>query len=124
MVREALEGPAANGCILDGYPRNEAQAEALDAMLSEMGRKIAGAVELEVSEEVLVERISGRAKAEGRADDTAETVRNRLKVYREQTAPLIEFYRRRGLLREIDGEGTIEEIQSRILADTGVGAEG
>ena len=124
MVREALEGPAASGCILDGYPRNEPQAEALDAMLAELGRRLKGVVDLEVSEDVLIARISGRARAEGRADDTEETVRNRLRVYREQTQPLIDLYRGRGVLHEVPGEGTIEEIQDRIVALTGPEAEG
>ncbi len=124
MVRETLEGPAVAGCILDGYPRNAAQAESLDGMLSDMGRKLSGVIELEVPEEVLIERISGRAQAEDRSDDTTETVRNRLKVYHDQTQPLIDFYRGRGQLREIDGEGTIEEIQLRILETARAGAEG
>ena len=124
LVRETLEGPAVGGCILDGYPRNEAQAGALDAMLAELGREISGVVNLEVGEDILVERISGRAKAEDRVDDSAETVRNRLRVYREQTQPLIDLYRKRGLLKEINGVGTIEEVQRRIVTATSMETAG
>jgi adenylate kinase len=119
MVREALEGSADRGCILDGYPRNTTQAEALERVLDEAGWKISGVVELQVAEKVLTDRIAGRAAAENRADDTEATVRNRLKVYRDKTAPLTDFYRKRGLLIGIDGEGTIEEIQDRIREATG-----
>ncbi|MEZ5063373.1 MAG: adenylate kinase [bacterium] len=112
MVRETLEGPARDGCILDGYPRNPAQAEALSGMLFELGRNLTGVIRLDVPADTLVARIAKRAQAEGRADDTEATVRNRLKVYEEQTAPLIDYYRGRGVLTDVPGEGTIEEIQT------------
>jgi adenylate kinase len=114
LVRDTLEGPARGGCILDGYPRNLTQAEALDRLLGEIGQRLAGVVELEVSEQVLVDRIAKRAAAEGRSDDGARTVRNRLRVYRDQTAPLVQYYRARGALREVAGEGTVDEIQGRL----------
>lgn len=114
MVREALEGPAQKGCILDGYPRNPAQAEALAGMLGELGRSITGVIRLDVSDDVLVERIAGRAEQEGRADDSEETVRNRLRVYEEQTAPLVGYYRDAGQLHDVAGEGEISEIQGRL----------
>lgn len=115
MVRERLtDGTAEGGCILDGYPRNRAQAESLERVLGEIGREIACVVDLEVPEDELVRRIAGRARDEGRADDTEETVRNRLRVYQEQTEPLVAYYRERGVLREVDGTGEIEEIAERI----------
>jgi adenylate kinase len=114
LVREALEGPARRGCVLDGYPRNTTQAKALDGLLREVGQPLTGVLELEVSEQRLVERIASRARAEGRADDAAETVRHRLRVYGEQTSPLVAYYRERGTLRSVPGEGTVEEIQARI----------
>jgi adenylate kinase len=121
MVRAKLEG---TGCILDGYPRNVAQAESLEQMLCELGLQFGGVINLEVSEPVLVERIAGRQ--EGRVDDTEETVRARLQVYHRETAPLVAYYRQQGLLRGVDGEGTIEEIQARIhaITDQAAGASG
>ena len=106
----------ANGFILDGYPRNLAQADALDKLLARIGRPMDFAVQLEVPTELLVERIAGRAKAEGRADDKPESVRKRLQVYADQTAPVIGFYANRGTLTRVDGVGTMDEITARILA--------
>ncbi len=114
LVRETLEGPARRGCILDGFPRNLAQAEALGRMAQEVGHAITGVLEMQVPEQVLVDRIAKRAAAEGRPDDSVATVRHRLRVYSEQTAPLVEYYRTRGALQSISGEGSIEDIQARI----------
>ncbi len=115
LVRSELASEqAARGCILDGYPRNLSQAESLDEMLASLGRKLTGVVSLEVSEAVLVARIAGRRADEDRADDDEETVRTRLHVYHEQTAPLEDYYRKRGCLREVHGEGTIEEVAERV----------
>ena len=105
----------ANGFILDGYPRNLAQAAALDALLARIGRPMDFAVQLEVPSELLVERIAGRAKAEGRADDNPESVRKRLQVYTDQTAPVIDFYRQHGQLTVVDGVGGLDEVFTRIL---------
>ena len=105
----------ANGFILDGYPRNLAQAAALDALLARIGRPMDFAVQLEVPSELLVERIAGRAKAEGRADDNPESVRKRLQVYADQTAPVIDFYRQHGQLTVVDGVGGLDEVFTRIL---------
>jgi adenylate kinase len=118
LVKEALVGPAKKGCILDGYPRNQAQAEALDRLLSEVGQSLAGVMELRVSEQVLVDRIAGRAQAEGRVDDSKETVRNRLRVYERETAPLVAYYQGRQALIPVAGEGTVEEIQLRLRRAT------
>ncbi|RYZ72346.1 MAG: adenylate kinase [Lysobacteraceae bacterium] len=104
-----------NGFILDGYPRNLAQADALDVLLRRIGQPMDYAVQLEVPTELLVERIAGRAAAEGRADDTPEVVRNRLDKYTSQTAPVIDFYRQHGQLTVVDGVGTLEDVFSRLV---------
>jgi adenylate kinase len=124
LVREALTGDAQDGCVLDGYPRNTAQAASLDRMLEEVGQEIAGVIGLKVSADTLVARIAGRARAEDRSDDAETTVRNRLRVYQEQTAPLVDYYRGRGGLREVNGEGSIEQIQARIREIVGAAAGG
>ncbi|GAA5004283.1 adenylate kinase [Pseudoluteimonas lycopersici] len=105
----------ANGFILDGYPRNLAQADALDKLLARIGRPMDFAVQLEVPAELLVERIAGRAKAEGRADDNPDSVRKRLQVYDSQTAPVIDFYRQHGQLTVVDGVGELDEVFTRII---------
>ena len=104
-----------NGFILDGYPRNLAQAAALDDLLSRIGQPMDAAVKLKVDTELLVDRIAGRAKAEGRADDHPESVRKRLNIYTEQTAPVIEFYRQHGQLTVVDGVGSLDEVFNRII---------
>jgi adenylate kinase len=115
MVKERLgEGDAACGFLLDGFPRTAAQAEALDREVAD--RPLEMVLSLEVGEEEVVARLLKRAAIEGRSDDTEATVRNRLAVYRAQTEPLIAYYQRRGILRPIDGVGSIEEIFSREAA--------
>ena len=104
-----------NGFILDGYPRNLAQADALDALLARLRQPFDHAVQLEVPTDLLVDRIAGRAAAEGRADDNPESVRKRLDVYESQTAPVIEFYRTHGQLTVVDGVGTLDEVFTRII---------
>ena len=103
------------GFILDGYPRNLAQAAALGELLADLGQSFDAAVQLEVDNELLVERLAGRAQAEGRADDNPESVRKRLQVYDQQTAPVIEYYRQQGQLTAIDGVGSLDEVFNRIL---------
>jgi adenylate kinase len=103
------------GFILDGYPRNLAQASALGDLLARIGQPMDAAVQLEVPTELLVERIAGRAEAEGRADDTPESVRTRLKVYEDQTAPVVDYYRQRGLLSVVDGVGSMDDVFARII---------
>ena len=105
----------ANGFILDGYPRNQAQADALGMLLQKMGKPMDYAVQLEVPTELLVERIAGRAAAEGRADDTPESVRTRLKVYDSQTAPVIDYYRQHGQLTVVNGVGSLDDVFSRLI---------
>ena len=111
IVRSRLEGHN-DGWLLDGFPRNLPQAEALDALLSELRQEIEQVVLLELDDAVLIARLLGR----GRADDNEEVIRNRLEVYREQTAPLIQHYRERGQLVAVEASGTVEEIGARIEA--------
>jgi adenylate kinase len=115
VAEERLRQPdAQKGFILDGFPRTAAQAEALDAMLRRLGVALERCVALRVDEDELVQRLVRRAAIEGRADDNEETIRNRMRVYREKTQPLIDYYDERGVLEEVDGEGGIEEVAARI----------
>jgi len=117
MLEERLAQPdAAGGFILDGYPRNLAQCEALEALLARIRRPLDVAIKLKVPSELIVERIAGRAAAEGRKDDTPETVRERLRIYSEQTAPVAEHFAALGHLRIVDGVGDVDEVFKRILA--------
>ena len=116
MLEERLLKPdTGNGFILDGYPRNLAQAHALDALLDRIGQPADVAVQLDVATDLLVDRLSGRAKLEGRADDSPDAVRKRLAVYSEQTAPVVDFYRNQGKLACVHGEGGMDEVFVRIL---------
>jgi adenylate kinase len=117
MVRDRLARPdCARGFVLDGYPRTLAQVEELDRVLEAGGAALDRVVVLAVDPEVLVERLLRRAELEGRADDTADVIRRRQELYRQQTAPLIEGYAARGLVREVDGLGAVEEVAVRIDA--------
>ena len=116
MLEDRFSRPdTANGFILDGYPRNLAQARALDGLLARIKQPVDIAVQLDVDTNLLVERIAGRAALEGRADDTPESVRNRLNVYNEQTAPVVDFYRQKGNLSCVDGVGSMDEVFNRIV---------
>jgi len=116
IAEERLSQPdARQGFILDGFPRTLAQAEALDAMLGRLEAPVERCVALTVDTDEVVGRLLKRAEIEGRADDTEETIRERMKVYDEQTAPLLDYYRRQGLLAEIDGMGAMDEVTARIL---------
>ncbi len=143
MVEERLKQPdCEKGFILDGFPRTVPQAEALDKLLEKMGKKIDYAILIDVPDEELVKRLTGRRTCKKcgmmyhivfkppkednkcdvcggelyqRADDNEETVRNRLKVYHEQTEPIIQYYEQKGVLHRIDGIGSIEEIFDRIV---------
>mgnify|MGYP002777216760 FL=1 len=106
----------ANGFLLDGYPRNLAQAQALDQLLAEIGMPVEHALQLDVAEASLLNRLAGRAQAEGRADDNPESVAQRLRVYTEQTAPVIDYYASKACLKRVAGEGSVDEINARLLA--------
>jgi adenylate kinase len=117
LVEERLsQDDVKNGFILDGYPRNVAQAKSLDAMLERLGKPVQEAIHIDVDPEIIIERIARRAKLEDRSDDTEETVKNRLRVYAEQTAPVADYYEEMGLLTRVWGHGEIEEILQRILS--------
>src|SRR4030095_10525904 len=117
LIRERIaQADARRGFILDGFPRTIAQAEALERLLAERGDSVSAAVNFRVPDEELTRRMLGRAAAEGRADARPETIRERLRVYREKTEPLVAFYRKRDLAADVDGVGTVDEIGSRVDA--------
>ncbi len=117
MVRNRIdEDDAKPGFLLDGYPRTLAQVEELDGMIKFTGHELDAVVVLTVDPEELVQRLLQRAETDGRSDDTEDVVRRRQEVYAEQTEPLIEVYRERGLLHEIDGMGEVDEVTRRIFA--------
>jgi adenylate kinase len=115
LIEERLaQSDMKKGFILDGYPRNLSQAEALDELLERIGQPVDEALQIDVDLEMLIERISKRAAEEGRSDDTEEVVRKRMRVYEEQTAPVVEYYARKGLLSRVLGDGTVDEVFQRI----------
>jgi len=120
MIAERIGEPdCANGFILDGFPRTVAQAKALDAMLKDKGLTLDHVIELEVDEAALFARIEGRAAESGgaaRADDNPETLKKRLAVYRDQTAPILPYYRDTGRLKSVDGMASIEEVTGQLVA--------
>ncbi len=104
------------GVIFDGFPRTIPQAEALKNMLAKRGTEVAGMLELDVPEEMLMERLINRGKTSGRADDNAETIKKRLDVYSAQTSPLIEWYEKEGKRHAVKGYGALEEINAALCA--------
>lgn len=115
LIRERLAEPDARiGFLLDGFPRTADQAIALEKLLEGNGNRLSAVVNLSVPEQVLLDRLAGRSGQENRSDDTRETVLERLRVYRQKTEPLIDFYRKRGLLFDVDGVGSVPEIADRI----------
>ena len=117
MIEERLgRKDVASGFILDGYPRNVAQAGSLDAMLERLGQPVEEAIQIDIDPEQIIKRIAKRATEEGRSDDTEETVRNRMRVYEEQTAPVVDYYEERGLLTRVLGDGLKDEVFERILS--------
>jgi adenylate kinase len=116
MVRARIDEPDAEpGFLLDGYPRTVAQVEELDGMIRHTGHELDAAVVLTVDADEIVERLLQRAQVEGRADDTEDVVRRRQEVYAEQTEPLVEVYRSRGIVHELDGMGAVEDVTKRIF---------
>ena len=148
MIEERVARPdAANGFVLDGYPRNRAQAEDLEKVLAKLGTRLDAAVLMDVDFDVLLKRLTGRRtcsttgqvlniyfsspqeldachKAGGellrRDDDNEETIRNRLKVYERQTAPLIDYYKRRGFLKVVDATGEVDDVYARLAKTLGI----
>lgn len=115
LIAERLsQADAKDGFILDGYPRNLSQARALDKLLSRIEQPVDEALQIDVDVDRIITRIARRAAEEGRSDDTEEVVRNRMNVYSDQTAPVVDYYAQQGLLTRILGEGSIEEVFQRI----------
>lgn len=116
MVRDRLsEADTAEGFLLDGYPRNVAQVDELDAILAEKGVSLDAVIEITADQDVVVERLLKRAEIEGRADDTEPVIRDRMVVYEKETAPISAIYRDRNLLADVDGIGDIDVVTRRLL---------
>ena len=116
MVRNRIDEPdAVSGFLLDGYPRTLAQVEELDGMIEFTGHVLDAVVVLTVDPDEIVQRLVQRAQVEGRTDDTEDVVRRRQEIYAEQTEPLIDVYRQRGMLIEVDGMGEVDEVTGRIF---------
>lgn len=120
LIREKLEGERKGGFIFDGFPRTLAQADALSALLDEFGEKLDAVIEMQVNDDILVERILNRAKeavaagGAARADDNEESLRVRLMEYYKKTSPLIGYYHAKGNLQSVDGLGQIDEVNKAI----------
>ena len=119
-AEERLARPdAKRGFILDGFPRTAGQAEALDRILAGLGGSLERCIALRVDEDELVKRLLRRAELEGRTDDNETAIRIRMREYREKTQPLIRYYQGRGVLREVDGLGAVDEVERRIAVALG-----
>ena len=115
IVREKLEMPEMkNGFLFDGFPRTIPQAEGLDKLLADMNETLDAVISIEAPDDLVIERLLKRAEIEGRPDDNRETIENRLSVYYQQTEPLKDYYKKRGLLKSVDGVGTIDEVFERV----------
>jgi adenylate kinase len=116
MVRNRIdEADAQPGFLLDGYPRTLTQVEELDGMIEFTGHRLDAAVVLTADDEELIQRLLQRAQVEGRADDTEEVIRRRQELYGQETEPLIDVYRKRGILLEVDGMGDVDDVTQRIF---------
>ncbi|MDQ0576346.1 adenylate kinase [Agromyces albus] len=117
LVRDRLSQPdAARGFLLDGYPRNQGQLDDLDEFLRSRGESLDAVIELIVPRDESVRRLHQRAVEQGRNDDTEEIIANRLAIYERETAPILGVYRDRGIVAEIDGVGSLDEVTARIFA--------
>jgi adenylate kinase len=117
LVRDRLSQPdAANGFLLDGYPRNRGQVADLDAFLAPRDQQLDAVIELAVPRDESISRLVRRAVEEGRTDDTEEVIANRLSIYERETAPILDGYRARGLVVRVDGVGSLPEVTERIFA--------
>jgi adenylate kinase len=117
IVRDRLsQADAVGGFLLDGYPRNLGQVGDLDAFLSGRDQALDAVIELQVPRAESVDRLTRRAFEQGRTDDTEEVIANRLAIYERETAPILDVYRERGIVDEIDGVGSLDEITDRIVA--------
>ncbi len=127
VIRERLsEDDARAGFVLDGFPRNAPQADALDDLLAELGRPLTIVLDFQISEDVCVQRMLKRAEEEGRVDDTTEVIAQRLEIYRRETAPLIEHYRPTGKVVGIHADRSINEVwaESQAVLETAAGISG
>jgi adenylate kinase len=117
LIKQRLsQDDAENGFILDGYPRNISQAKALDEILKHQGQTMDEVLHIDVDAKLVVKRIASRAAEEGRSDDSEEVVRKRLRIYADQTAPLVDYYSAKGVLSRVLGNGTAEEVFQRIMS--------
>lgn len=117
IVRDRLsQDDAAQGFLLDGYPRNLGQVSDLDEFLGSRGEPLTAVIELSVPRAESIQRLSLRAAEQGRADDNEESIAKRLAIYESETAPILDVYRERGIVDEIDGVGSLDEITDRIMA--------
>ncbi len=117
MIRDRLNQPDAKvGWILDGFPRNVSQAEFLDRLLTEIGQNYNFAININVPQDRLVERLLNRAIIQGRLDDTEDVIRRRLEVYDEQTVPTIEYYRSKGTFHDVDGDRELTVVSEHLEA--------
>lgn len=120
MVADRLAQPdTANGFLLDGYPRTLEQVGALEQILANLGTPLDNAVEITANTEIVIARLLNRAKLEGRADDTEDVIRTRMRIYAQQTEPLVAVYSDKGMLIQVDGMGTVDEVKARLLAALG-----
>jgi adenylate kinase len=123
LIRERLSrNDARNGFVLDGFPRNLAQADALDAMLAEIGRDLDAILYFDLPDDVARERMLRRAAAENRADDTPEVIERRLQIYHDETEPIVEHYRATGKLVPLHAERSVDEVYEEITDALGVRA--
>ncbi|WP_022871737.1 adenylate kinase [Nesterenkonia alba] len=116
MVEDRLTWEdAKDGFLLDGYPRNRTQVSAMDEILARLGVELDVVLELTADREELISRLVKRAETDGRTDDNEDVIRHRLEVFDSETAPMIEEYRQRGLLKQVDGLGSVEDVNARIM---------